>query len=83
MKTLNMYLNYLKGSARVVVNCFAGLSRSSSCVIAYLILYKDFTAMEALKTVKTVRDIFPNNSNLAHLSRIHNEVSLTSINTNY
>jgi atypical dual specificity phosphatase/dual specificity phosphatase 3 len=62
-------------SAKVVVNCFAGLSRSSSCVLAYLVLYKDLAATEALKTVKLRRDILPNNSNLAHLARIHNEAS--------
>lgn len=60
-------------SANVVVNCFAGLSRSSSCVMAYLILYKNMSAMEAVKMIKTERDILPNNSNLAHLATIHNE----------
>jgi hypothetical protein len=42
-------------------------------VLAYLVLYKDLAATEALKTVKLRRDILPNNSNLAHLARIHNE----------
>jgi hypothetical protein len=42
--------------------------------MAYLVLYHDMSAMDALKTVKRVRDILPNNSNLAHLARIHNQV---------
>lgn len=60
-------------NAKVVVNCFAGLSRSSSSVLAYLVMYKNMSAMAALETVKLKRDILPNNSNLAHLARIHNE----------
>ncbi len=42
--------------------------------MAYLILYKNMSAMEAVKMIKTERDILPNNSNLAHLATIHNEV---------
>ena len=65
---------YLQDSAKVVINCFAGLSRSSSGIITYLVLHKELSAMAALKIVKEIRDIYPNNSNLAHVARIHNEV---------
>ena len=59
--------------AKVVVNCFAGLSRSSSAVLSYLIMYKDIPAVDALMKVKTKRDILPNSYNLANVAKIHNE----------
>lgn len=74
-KCSDMVQKFFSGQddAKVVVNCFAGLSRSSSTVLAYLILHKNLSAVEALKLVKTNRDILPNNYNLANLAKIHNE----------
>lgn len=60
-------------NANVVVNCFAGLSRSSSTVLSYLILHQNMSAVDALKAVKTKRDILPNSYNLANVAKIHNE----------
>jgi atypical dual specificity phosphatase len=39
----------------VAVNCHKGISRSSSVVIAYLILYEDLSYADALKAVKAAR----------------------------
>jgi protein-tyrosine phosphatase len=59
--------------AKVVVNCFAGLSRSSSTVLSYLILHQNMSAVDAIKAVKSKRDILPNSYNLANVAKIHNE----------
>ena len=58
----------------MLVNCFAGMSRSASCVTSYLILHKGMDANEALKMIKLKRDVWPSNENLAHLARMSNEI---------
>jgi protein-tyrosine phosphatase len=44
-----MVLTLLAG--RVLVNCQMGMSRSSTCVLAYLMLRQNMTAVEALTEV--------------------------------
>ena len=58
---------------KLLVNCFGGISRSSSSVITYLILNKGMTAQEALSIVKAKRDVWPSNPFLGFLSKISNE----------
>ena len=41
---------------KVFVNCVFGKSRSTTCVIAYLMICKGFTAREALLQVKKTSD---------------------------
>ena len=36
---------------KVLVNCLMGMSRSSTCVLAYLMLRQNMTAVEALTEV--------------------------------
>ena len=56
------------------MNCFAGLSRSSSSVLGYLILKKGMTAQEALTSVKKKRDVWPSNPFLGFLSKLSNDL---------
>ena len=42
----------LAGGGKVLVNCEMGMSRSSTCVLAYLILRHKMTAGEALAKVR-------------------------------
>ena len=71
--TSRTFLFWLQEGAKLVVNCFAGLSRSSSSVLAYLILKKDLTANAALTAVKMKRDVWPSNAFLTFLSKLSND----------
>jgi len=57
----------LKGGGRVLVNCYAGTSRSATVVLAFLITHRGLSLEEALVTVKKCRDICPNNGFLGQL----------------
>lgn len=57
----------LRGGGRIYVHCWAGLSRSATLVLAYLIERKDMSVEEAVKTVLLGRRIFPNEGFLRRL----------------
>ena len=42
---------------KILVHCQMGISRSTSCVIAYMIKYMGYTAMDALEFIKKKRSI--------------------------
>ncbi len=58
----------------MLVNCLMGMSRSSTCVLAYLMLRKDLTAVEALTEVRKHRDIRPNDGFLRQLADLDNKL---------
>ena len=47
--------NALNNDGRVLVHCYAGISRSASIVVAYLIRYNSLTLAEALSLCKQKR----------------------------
>jgi len=49
--------SYLTHNQRVVVNCFAGVSRSTTIVVAYIIYKYKLTLLEALQFVRSKRNI--------------------------
>eukprot|EP00397_Hematodinium_sp_SG-2012_P043770 GEMP01048734.1.p1 GENE.GEMP01048734.1~~GEMP01048734.1.p1 ORF type:complete len:224 (+),score=56.40 GEMP01048734.1:441-1112(+) len=49
-----------KADHRVLINCWAGCSRSASVTLAYLVLHEQMPLPEALIHVKSRRDIHPN-----------------------
>jgi len=52
----------LRAGRRVLVHCAAGISRSSSLILAYLIKYRDYDLRTAFNLVKTARRVVrPNN----------------------
>ncbi|KAI6656824.1 Dual specificity protein phosphatase 3 [Oopsacas minuta] len=57
----------------VVVNCREGVSRSSTSVLAFLILCRNMTLVEALKAVREKRNIIPNGRFLEELIEIEEE----------
>ena len=57
----------------MLVTCAAGISRSTTTVICYLILKKNITAFEALKQIRKNRDVFPSKQQLLYISKIHNK----------
>ena len=61
-------------SGKVLVNCLMGMSRSSTCVLAYLMLRKDMTAMDALTVVRRHREVRPNDGFLKQLAELDNQL---------
>ena len=57
----------LAQAGRVMVSCQMGVSRSAACVLAYLIIYRDMTVLEALRTLRRSRDVRPNDGFLEQL----------------
>ena len=51
-----------------------GMSRSSTCVLAYLMLRQNMTAVEALTEVRRHRDIRPNDGFLRQIADLDNKL---------
>merc|ERR1712215_98391 len=64
----------LSGGGKVLVNCFAGVSRSATIAVSYLIQKKGMTVEEALVTVKTNRDVHPNKGFLSKLIQLEEQL---------
>lgn len=61
-------------SGKLYVHCKSGVSRSATTVLAYLILKKNMSLMEAVKTVREKREILPNDGFLKELVALNTEV---------
>jgi protein-tyrosine phosphatase len=59
----NVIHSFLKENKAVLVNCFAGISRSSTIVIAYMMKYHNMTFDEAFNYVQSKRWIVNPNPN--------------------
>ena len=59
-----------------MVNCQMGVSRSASCAMAYLMIHKSFTAVEALTLIRKSRDCRPNDGFLSQLINLDNQLRL-------
>jgi len=64
----------LKCGGKVLVNCLMGISRSSTCVLAYLMLRCDMTAVEALTEIRKHRDVRPNDGFLRQIAELDNKL---------
>ena len=51
-----------------------GMSRSSTCVLAYLMLKQEMTAVQALKEVRRHREVRPNDGFLRQLADLDNKL---------
>ena len=51
-----------------------GMSRSSTCVLAYLMLKQNMTAVQALTEVRKSRDVRPNDGFLRQLADLDNKL---------
>ncbi|XP_026206514.1 dual specificity phosphatase DUPD1-like [Anabas testudineus] len=77
--------NFIKNAlptGKVLVHCAMGLSRSSSLVLAYLMIHENMTLVDAIKAVGTKRNISPNEGFLEQLreldKKLHCQSSLSS-----
>ncbi len=52
------------------MNCVMGRSRSTTFVVAYLMLRRDLRALEALSEVRRHRDVRPNDGFLRQLAEL-------------
>ncbi|XP_049788118.1 dual specificity protein phosphatase 3 [Schistocerca nitens] len=64
----------IKSGGKVLVHCLMGMSRSSTCVLAYLMIKERLPAAVAIKMVRTNRDIRPNNGFLRQLADLDNRL---------
>lgn len=55
---------------KVLVHCVMGVSRSSTSVLAYLMLKERLSATEALTKIRRIRDIRPNDGFLLQLAQL-------------
>lgn len=61
------HLVSLLSAGKVFVHCAMGVSRSASLVLAFLMIHKNMTLVDALKTVGSHRNICPNTGFLSQL----------------
>lgn len=64
----------LWSTGKVLVHCMMGISRSSTCAIAYLMINRKMSASDAIRTVRLRRDIRPNDGFLQQLADLDNEL---------
>lgn len=69
-KAISFIESALKRNMRVLVHCFAGISRSATVVIAYLMKKCNMTFNEAYKFVKARRNII--NPNMGFVYQLSN-----------
>ncbi|XP_008312114.1 dual specificity phosphatase DUPD1-like [Cynoglossus semilaevis] len=71
--------NFIKNAlssptGRVFVHCAMGLSRSSTLVLAYLMIHNDMTLVDAIKAVSANRNISPNAGFLEQLRKLDKQL---------
>ncbi|XP_067001340.1 dual specificity protein phosphatase 3 [Anabrus simplex] len=64
----------IRRGGKVLVHCLMGMSRSSTCVLAYLMIKENMTAVEALRVVCKNRYIRPNDGFLRQLADLDNKL---------
>lgn len=64
----------VSSGGRVFVHCHQGISRSSTLVIAYLMIKKKMLAADAIRTIKQCRAIQPNDGFLHQLAMFDNHL---------
>lgn len=59
---------------KVYVHCLLGVSRSATCVLAYLMIKKNMPAVDALRLVRRRRAVHPNDGFLRQLAQLDNHL---------
>ena len=57
-----------------MVACHAGMSRSATVLLCYLIQKEKMTAFEAITQIREIRNILPSGQQLIYVARLHNKV---------
>jgi len=74
----NVIHSFLKENKAVLVNCFAGISRSSTIVIAYMMKYYNMTFDEAFNYVQSKRWIVNPNPNFRMILKNYEQYLLNT-----
>lgn len=64
----------LSTGGKVFVHCLLGMSRSATCVLAYLMIKKGMLAVDAIRIVRRNRCIRPNDGFLYQLAQLDNQL---------
>ena len=74
----NSFINKAKLSGgKILIHCQLGISRSTSCLIAYMIKYMGYTALSALQFIKNKRpQVMPNFGFLQQLKNYENKIKI-------
>ncbi|XP_054008331.1 dual specificity protein phosphatase 3 isoform X1 [Hylaeus anthracinus] len=59
---------------KAFVHCMLGISRSATCVLAYLMIKKEMLAVDAVRIVRKKRCIQPNDGFLRQLAQLDNQL---------
>ena len=59
---------------KCLVNCQMGVSRSSSCAMAYLMVKKGMSAVDVLTQFRSRRDVRPNDGFLEQIAKLDNDL---------
>ncbi|GFR61672.1 dual specificity phosphatase DUPD1 [Elysia marginata] len=65
----------LAENGKVYVHCQQGVSRSATVVLAFLMLHRDMNLLDAVKLVRSKREIFPNDGFLKQLCILQKELN--------
>lgn len=66
----------LRSGGRVYVHCKMGISRSATCVLAYLMIKRGMTVQEAVRLVRSRREIIPNDGFLKQLCQLNDQMAI-------
>ncbi|XP_015179701.1 PREDICTED: dual specificity protein phosphatase 3-like isoform X1 [Polistes dominula] len=64
----------VSNNGKVFVHCVVGVSRSATCVLAYLMIKKNMLAVDAVRIVREKRDIYPNYGFRNQLAQLDNQL---------
>lgn len=64
----------LLSGGKVYVHCQMGISRSSTLVLAFLMIKRGWTAQQAMRTVRSRRQIIPNEGFLRQLCQLNEDL---------
>ncbi|CAK5020602.1 unnamed protein product [Meloidogyne enterolobii] len=79
-KAVKFIYNAVENGGKVLIHCNAGVSRSTTIVIAYLMNYKHLTVNKALEHVRSQRPIArPNDGFMCQLKEYESELGLNSV----
>ncbi|CAG0913222.1 unnamed protein product [Notodromas monacha] len=65
----------LSSGGKVIVHCKQGISRSSTLVVAFLMLKRGMATQEALTIIRSKREVMPNEGFLQHLRDLNERLS--------